>query len=121
MCRARMPREPRSNLPPGPMYPPSPTPEIIIDRFRKLKQSTILLHKIAGLPPVGKSALYKYSLLDDERRGIDRLIAAAQHADLAVFWAVLTLLRQAFKYAHPDPYDIPPAQLVMVHRSRYTP
>lgn len=64
----------------------------------ELKQSTMLLHKIAGLPAAGKSALYKYSLLDGERRDIiDKMIAAAQHADLAVFRAVLALLRQAFK------------------------
>lgn len=64
----------------------------------ELKQSMMLLHKIAGLPPAGKTAIYKYSLLDDERRGIiDKMIAAAKHADLAVFRAVLALLRQAFK------------------------
>lgn len=36
--------------------------------------------------PAGKSVIYKYSLLDDERRDIiDKMIAAAKHADLAVF------------------------------------
>jgi len=35
---------------------------------------------------------------DGERRDIiDRMIEAAEHADLAVFRAVLALLRQSFK------------------------